>query len=58
MEEKRMNYVYEIKSKYVLKNLYNYIKDKYFELKIFAYSKKFQNKFDINYSYLLQKIFR
>ena len=49
-----------IKSKYILDCIFNYIKDKNFQLKLFLYSKKFQLKFGINLNILkeiyLQKI--
>ena len=37
----------DIKSKYILNYIFNYIKDKNFKDKLFLYSKKFQIKFDI-----------
>ena len=53
MEKKRM--IYEIKSKYIIKHIYNYIQDKHFALKLFFYSKYFQIRLDINYSYCYKK---
>ena len=44
-----------IKSKYVSKHIYNFIKDKNFAKKLFFYSKCLQNKLDINYSYCYKK---
>ena len=37
----------KIKSSYILKNIFNYIKDINFKMKIFFYCKLFQNKLDI-----------
>ena len=45
----------EIKSKYVLLHIYDFIKDKNFAHKLIFYSKKYQNKLDINYSYCYEK---
>ena len=39
----------KIKSKYIFKNIFNYIKDNNIERKLFKYSKYFQNKLNINY---------
>ena len=36
-----------IKSKYILENIFDYVKDENFKLKLFAYSKKLQKKFDL-----------
>ena len=36
-----------IKSPYILKNIFNYIKDINFKMKLFFYCKLFQNKLDI-----------
>ena len=38
----------KIKSIYILKNLFNYIKDKNFKYKLFFHSQHFQQKFDMN----------
>ena len=40
--------IYEIKSKYILKHILNYIEDKNFQLKLFFHSKYFKNKLEIN----------
>ena len=53
MENKRN--IYKIKSKYVLKNIFNFIEDKNVELKLFPYSKLFQKKLYINYSYCYKR---
>ena len=45
----------EIKSKYILMHIYNFISDKNFPLKLLFYSKKYQNKLEINYSYCYEK---
>ena len=37
----------KIKSSYILKNIFNYIKDINFKMKLFFYCKLFQNKLDI-----------
>ena len=47
--------IYEIKSKYILKHILNYIKIKKFQLLLFFYSKDFQNKLEINLSTLYKK---
>ena len=47
--------IYEIKSKYTLKHIYDYIQDELFPQKIFYHSKVFQNKIEINYSYCYKK---
>ena len=44
---KSKNIINNIKSKHILKFIFNYIKDKNFPDKLFFYSKKFQIKFDI-----------
>ena len=41
------NLIKKIKSTYILKNIFNYIKDNNFKLKLFIHSKLFQNKIDI-----------
>ena len=38
----------QVKSKYILKDIFKYIKDKTVELKLFAYSKYYQNRLEIN----------
>ena len=45
----------KIKSKYILLHTYNFIEDKQFALKLFFYSKNYQNKLEINYSYCYEK---
>ena len=37
----------EVRSKYILKDIFKYIKDKTVELKLFAYSKYYQNRLEI-----------
>ena len=37
----------KIKSKYILENIFDYVKGENFKLKLFAYSKKLQKKFDL-----------
>ena len=44
-----------IKSKYILNYIFDYIKDKDFQLKLFLHSKKCQKKFDINLIILKEK---
>ena len=39
----------KIKSIYIIKNIFNYIKDNKIPLKLFIYSKYFQNKLNIKY---------
>ena len=39
--------IYKIKSKYIMENIFNYIKDNNFQLKLFIYSKYYQNKLSI-----------
>ena len=46
MEKKRN--IYNIRSKYILMHILNYIQDNKFKLKLFSYSKDFRNKLDIN----------
>ena len=45
----------EIKSKYILKNIFNYIQNKNYKTKLFFYSKYFRKKLNINYSLCYQK---
>ena len=45
----------EIKSKYMLMRIYNFIEDKNFPHKLLFHSKKYQNKLEINYSYCFKK---
>ena len=40
--------IHKIKSKYILKNILNYIENKNFQLKLFFHSKYFQTKLEIN----------
>ena len=47
--------IYEIRSKYILNYIFNYIKDDNLDLKLLAYSKYFKNKLDINLSYCYKK---
>ena len=44
-----------IKSNYILNYIFDYIKDKNFQFKLFLYSKKCQKKFDINLIILKEK---
>ena len=37
----------KIKSKYILENIFDYVKDENFKFKLFVYSKKLQKKFDL-----------
>ena len=37
----------KIKSKYILENIFDYVKDENFKFKLFVYSKRFQKKFDL-----------
>ena len=53
MENKRI--IYKIKSKYIIQNIFNYIKDSSIQLKLFIYSKYFQNKLNIRYSNYIEK---
>ena len=41
----------KIKSSYIIKNIFNYIKDNNFQLKLFIHSKLFQNKLDLTLIY-------
>ena len=41
----------KIKSAYILKNIFNYIKDNNLKLKLFIHSKLFQNKLDLTIIY-------
>ena len=41
----------KIQSIYIIKNIFNYIKDSNLQLKLFIYSKSFQNKLNIKYIY-------
>ena len=41
--------IYKIKSIYIIKDILNYIKDNKIQLKLFIYSKYFQNKLNIKY---------
>ena len=41
----------KIKSVYIIKNIFNYVKDHNLQLKLFIYSKYFQNKLNIKYIY-------
>ena len=41
----------EIKSKYILQHIFNYIEDKIFQLELFIHSKEYQNKLEINLIY-------
>ena len=52
MENKKIS---KIKSKYILMRIYNFIQDKKFPHKLLFYSKKYQNRIDINYSYCYEK---
>ena len=45
MENKEL--IKEIRTLYIIKNIFNYIKDNNFKFKLFFYSKQFQNKLDI-----------
>ena len=45
----------EIKSKYMLMRIYNFIEDKNFPHKLLLHSKKYQNRIEINYSYCYKK---
>ena len=45
----------EIKSKYMLMHIYNFIKNKNFSHKLLIHSKKYQNKLELNYSYCYKK---
>ena len=47
---KKMNLINKIKSKYILGALLNYINDDKFKMKLFAYSKLFQKKFNFSIS--------
>ena len=44
-----------IKSSYILKDIFNYIQDKTFKYKLFLYSKKMQKKYDINFVEINEK---
>ena len=47
--------IYRIKSIYIIKNIFSFIKDKNIELKLFIYSNYFLNKFNINRSDIYKK---
>ena len=49
MEDQEL--IKKIKSPYILKNIFNYIKDNNFKLKLFIHSKLFQNKLDLTIMY-------
>ena len=53
MESQKM--IDQLKSKYVVNHLFEYIPDTNFPLKIFYYSKTLKNKLDINLSYCYNK---
>ena len=53
MENQKL--IHKINSKYILKHILNYIKDKNFQLKLFFYSKYFQTKLEINLLYCYKK---
>ena len=54
-KEKNKGMIYEIKSKYILKDIFNYIPDTYLKLRLFAYSKYFHNKLELNYLYYYKR---
>ena len=47
--------IHKIKSKYILKYIFNYIQDENYPLKIFFYSKYYKNKLDLNLFYCYKK---
>jgi hypothetical protein len=47
--------IINLKSKHILDYIFDYIKDKNFQFKLFLYSKKLQIKFDINIIKLKEK---
>ena len=47
--------IYEIRSKYILKYILDYIKEENFIFKLFPYSKYFQKKLNISYLYCYKK---
>ena len=51
MENEKNCLLLKIKSNYILKHLLSYIKQKYFDLKLFSHSKLFQTKLNIPFSY-------
>ena len=53
MEYKGM--ISEIKSKYILLHIYNFIKDRHFIQKLFIHSENYKNRLDINYSFCYEK---
>ena len=53
MENK--NILDKISSLYITKNIFDYIKDENFKLKLFLYSKYFQKKLNINYTLCYEK---
>ena len=53
MEDEGM--IYEIKSKYILKHILNYIGDKNYPLKLFYNSNSFQKKLELNFSSFYKK---
>ena len=52
---KNQKMINEIKSKYILKYILNYVNNKNFQLKLFIHSKYFQNKLEINLLYCYKK---
>ena len=44
-----------IKSKYMINNIFNYIPDKDFQIKLFLFSKKYQKLYNINFSEIKEK---
>ena len=48
---KNVGIIYKIKSIYIVKNIFNYIKDNNIQLKLFIHSNYFQNELNIKYIY-------
>ena len=53
MENQRL--ISKIRSKYILKHIFNHIEDKNTDLKLFSYSKCFQKKLDLDFSLCYKK---
>ena len=47
--------IYEIRSKYILRHIFDHIEDKKIELKLFSYSKYFKSRINLNYSYCYKR---
>ena len=55
IEVKKKDIINEIKSKYIIKKIFNYIQDENYIYKIFLYSKKSKARLDLNYAKFKEK---